>query len=246
MCLCCIEKNHPYNSDMSSITQETKQVLVPYPVDKAYDYAVPDHMQAPVDGAYVTVTLGSREVTGVVWGQGGNATPKTKAMIAVHDLPPMPQAHRDFLTWMARYTMNPLGSVLKLCLSAPRALDPPKAVTAYKASLNPPLDHGLSPAAKRVMDVAKDGLPRRLKSLSDAANCSSSVIKGLHEKGFLTTISAQDPPPCVNPDYARDGADLSDIQQEAADALCEMVSQGRFSAALLDGVTGAGLSLIHI
>ena len=47
-----------------------KSVLVPYPVDRTYDYRVPDGM-AVSDGDYVLVPLGVRQVPGVVWGDGG-------------------------------------------------------------------------------------------------------------------------------------------------------------------------------
>ena len=42
-------------------------VLVPYPVDKAYDYAVPEGEDLQ-PGDYVIVPLGGREVSAVVWG----------------------------------------------------------------------------------------------------------------------------------------------------------------------------------
>ena len=48
----------------------TKAVLVPYPVDRAYDYHVPEGMDVG-DGDYVIVPLGGRNVVGVVWGDGG-------------------------------------------------------------------------------------------------------------------------------------------------------------------------------
>lgn len=123
-----------------------RSILVPYPVDRAYDYAVPEALD-PEDGAYVTVPLGGREVPGVVWGApAGDAKPeKIKAVLAVHDLPPMPEIQRKFIDWVAQYTMTPRGSVLKMALSAPDALEPPAHAKGYVlaalrgASLHPAL-----------------------------------------------------------------------------------------------------------
>lgn len=46
-------------------------VLVPYPVDKAYSYIVPEGITV-APGDYVVVPLGNREVPGVVWGRRKN------------------------------------------------------------------------------------------------------------------------------------------------------------------------------
>ncbi|MBT6830228.1 MAG: hypothetical protein HOA58_11985, partial [Rhodospirillaceae bacterium] len=44
-------------------------VLLPLGLDVAYDYLAPQG-EALAEGAFVRVPLGSREVTGVVWGPG--------------------------------------------------------------------------------------------------------------------------------------------------------------------------------
>ena len=60
----------------------TKAVLVPYPVDRAYDYDVPAGMTVE-DGDYVIAPLGGRNVPGVVWGGGGNvAASKLKPLFS--------------------------------------------------------------------------------------------------------------------------------------------------------------------
>jgi len=117
-----------------------KAVLVPYPVDRAYDYDVPDGLTVG-DGDYAIVPLGGRNVPGVVWGGGGKekvAANKLKPLYSRYDLPPMPQAHRKFLDWAAHYTMSPPGSFLKLALSVPAALEKPKDIKAYRLSQNQP------------------------------------------------------------------------------------------------------------
>lgn len=99
-------------------------VLVPYPVDRAYTYAVPDGMDLRA-GDYVTVPLGKNAVAGVVWDDALDDVPakKIKSVLAHHDLPPMPEAHRRFIDWSAQYNMAPRGFVMKMALSVASALE---------------------------------------------------------------------------------------------------------------------------
>ncbi|GEM_PF-10176 len=122
--------------EVSETAPETlMSVLVPYPVDKAYSYAVPRGMEVR-PGDYVTVPLGSREVPGVVWGESAEQVPakKLKSIIAKCDFPPMPEAQRKFIDWAAQYNMAPRGFVMKMTMSVPAALEPPKGVTGYRIS----------------------------------------------------------------------------------------------------------------
>jgi len=149
-----------------------KAVLTPFPIDKAYDYALPEGLHAEY-GSYVSVPLGTREVPAVVWADGaGDLKPnKIKPIATVYDLPPLPVVHRKFLNWMAGYTMAPKGSVLKLTLSAPKALEPPVTVTGYVLGDVAQDEKGISPKARAVLEVAKDGLPRRASELAEQAGC---------------------------------------------------------------------------
>ncbi len=223
-----------------------KAVLVPYPVDRAYDYDVPDGLDVG-DGDYVIAPLGGRNVPGVVWGGGGKekvAANKLKPLFSRYDMPPMPEAQRKFLDWAAHYTMSPPGAFLKLALSVPGALEPPKQVKAYRLKKWDG-DHGLSPAAKRVMEIASDGLARRASEFAREAGCGSGVIKTLVEKELLEEVMQSDPSPCRRPDFERTGATLSPAQDRAANHLVAAVAKKEFSATLLDGVTGSGKTEVY-
>lgn len=231
---------------MSNTKQQNVAVLTPYPIDKAYDYGLPEGGQAE-EGSYVCAPLGKREVPAVVWGPGaGDVKPeRVKSLVSVYDLPPLPEVHRKFLDWMAHYTMAPLGSVLKLTLSVQGALEPPKPVKGYVIN-HPDLDpKSVSPKARAVLEVAKDGLPRRASELAEEAGCTAGVIKTLESKGLLKGLELQAPPPCRVPDPCRAGPMLSPDQSEAADVLVDQVKANGFAVSLLDGVTGAGKTEVY-
>lgn len=220
----------------------TKAVLVPYPIDKAYDYAVPSGMDVR-DGDYVVVPLGSRNVIGVVWGDGAQGVPSTKikTILQKYDVPPMNGATRKFLAWGAHYTMTDLGSFLKLTLSVPSALEPPKSVKAY---VGVGAGDGLSPKHKAVMEVAKDGLPRRASEIAREAGVGAGVIKTLHEKGYLKELMVGEPAPCIKPDFTRKGADLTQTQRQFSNQLVDAIKE-QHTSFLLDGVTGSGKTEVY-
>jgi len=219
------------------------RVLVPYPVGKAYDYAVPDGLSVQ-QGDYVTVPFSGREIAGVVWGEASaDVKPaKLKEMVATHDIAPMPAIHRKFVDWVAQYTMSAKGAVLKMSLSAPAALDPPKPIPAYRLKVLSPGERAikLSPKQQAVVDVMKDGQIRRAAEIAEAAGCTAGVVKTLMGKDILEPVALYNPAPCKKPDPYRDGPALSESQNAAASRMVEQVEQGGFHASLLDGVTGAG------
>lgn len=218
------------------------RVLVPYPVDKAYDYGVPDNMTLQ-PGDYVSVPLSGRNVIGVVWGEAeGMVHPKKlKSVVWQHDdMPPMPAIHRQFIDWVSKYTLAAKGAVLKMSLSAgANALEPPKPLHAYKlkTGINP---KGLSPQRQKVIQAMSDGLARRAGEIAELAGCSAGVPKAMAEKGLLESVELLSTAPCRNPDIDRHGPILSEDQALAADILKDHVRSGEYHISLLDGVTGAG------
>src|SRR6056297_596843 len=94
------------------------RVLLPLPLGEPYDYRVPEGLTL-AQGDYVLVPLGRREVAGVVWGAGSGRLPaaRLRDVIRRFDLPPLPEAGRAFVDWVARYVMSPPGAVLRMTLS---------------------------------------------------------------------------------------------------------------------------------
>ncbi len=234
------EEKLPINSSV-----KTMRVLVPYPVDKAYDYIVPPKLSVSV-GDYVCVPLGNREINGVVWGEASaDFDPKKlKKIIYKYDIDPMPKAHRDFIDWVAHYTLAMKGSVLKMSLSSPAAFNPPKPKTGYLLA-KVAMPKKLSPQRMKVLEAIKDGKTRIASEIADMAGCSAAVVKGMADKGLLEAVSVYNPAPCMYPDFEHGSNDLSENQQYVADELCDDVSSGEFRPSLLDGVTGAGKTEVY-
>lgn len=228
-------------------------VLVPYPVDKAYSYAVPEGLEV-APGDYVTVPLGSREVPGVVWDVPPDDVPskKIKTVVAKFDMKPMPSVHRRFLDWVAQYNMAPLGFVLKMSLPVPGALDPPKAARGYALSQttkegmgSDKLLQNLSPQRRKILEILSDGLPRRASEIAEEAGCTPAIVKGLLKYNLIEEVDIHTSAPCRKPDVSREGPALSAAQEKAAQKIMDHVRSGRYHASLLDGVTGAGKTEVY-
>ncbi|MDT8265947.1 hypothetical protein RQ832_22040, partial [Roseomonas sp. DSM 102946] len=96
------------------------KVLLPLPLDGAYDYGVPEGMAVPPPGTFVEVPFGGRELRGVVWDGAPDPTlseGKLKNLLGTLIVPPMTGSLRRFVDWVAAYTMAPPGAVLRMAMS---------------------------------------------------------------------------------------------------------------------------------
>ena len=107
-----------------SATDLVADVLAPVAVDVAYSYRVPAGLSlAP--GDFVEAPLGAREVTGVVWEvRPATGGANLKTILRKRDLPPLKAPLRDFIDWVARWTLSPRGMVLRMAIRAPDAAGP--------------------------------------------------------------------------------------------------------------------------
>ena len=80
-------------------------------------------------GDFVRVPLGGRTLIGVVWGEGSGAVEsgKLKAIAERLPAPPLRAELRRLVDWVAHYTLSPPGAVLRMAMSVPDALLPPRA-----------------------------------------------------------------------------------------------------------------------
>jgi primosomal protein N' (replication factor Y) (superfamily II helicase) len=223
-------------------------VLLPLPLREAYDYRVPEGMTLN-HGDFVEVPLGPRRVIGVVWGPGAGVVEarRLKPVVRRFDVPPMTAVARRFVEWVAAYTMTLPGFVLRMAVSVPAALEPPKPILAYLKrpdALAPP-GFKMTDARRRVLALLEDGPPRTPGELADEAGCGATVVRGLAEAGLLEPLLLPPAPPLGRPDWARPGPALSPHQEAAADDLRGRVQAGGYSSVLLDGVTGSGKTEVY-
>ncbi len=224
----------------------TVAVLLPLPLDRAYDYIVPgDLEEAVVPGSFVRVPLGGVERVGVVWGEGeGGVEPaRLKPVIAALEAPPMTEPLRRLVDWAAEYTLAQRGAVLRMAMSVPAALAPAPVRTAYR------LGQGEAPrmtdARARVLALLGEGPSRTAAEIEREGGVSAGVVRGLASHGAVEAVSVRDVATFDRPDTRAAGPTLSDAQRRSAETLSSALANGAFSVTVLDGVTGAGKTEVY-
>ncbi len=229
-------------------------VLLPVALDQTYDYLAPEDGPVPAAGSFVNVPFGPQSRIGVVWDRpvslqaDGPPKPvpakKLKAILEALDAPALPEISLRFAEWIARYTLAPLGMVVRMMMSAPAVFEPVKprfGVAIVPGAVHPPR---LTPARSRVLEIAADGLIRAKSALAHEAGCSTGVVDGLVSAGCLVDVAIP-PKVCPTPKPDHVTVDFSEAQERAVETLKMAVSAGTFSVSLIDGVTGSGKTEVY-
>ena len=246
-----MDSNHA--SAATPIATDRAAVLLPLPLGQAYDYRIPPDMTVS-PGLFVIVPLGRRQVTGIVWGPGeGDIAPeKLKDIIGVLDLAPLTDEHRRLIDWTASYTLSPPGAVLRMAMSVPSALDPPKPVIGYTLAVGATENNEsadgeirITAARRRVLDALAGAPPMRAADIARRAGVGAGVVRGLVGTGLIEAVSLPEDDPMPAPDLQREGPVLSPAQAEAARSLRGLYPDCKFGVVLLDGVTGSGKTEVY-
>jgi primosomal protein N' (replication factor Y) len=221
-------------------------VLVPVALDHAYSYRVPDDLDlAP--GDLVSVPLGPRAATGVVWTDDVEVRPglhnRLKEVEGKLDVPPLRPELRRFIDWVADYTLGARGMVLRMALRMGEHLGPARERVGVRLAGPPPAR--MTPARQRVLALLADGLARGKGEVAEEAGVSVGVLDGLIDEGTLVTLVLPPEPVARPPDPDFSAPDLGPAQRAAADALRATIAQGGYSVTLLDGVTGSGKTAVY-
>ena len=221
-------------------------VLVPVALDRAYSYRVPERLDlAP--GDIVSVPLGAREATAVVWAENPRPSPRLdnrlKDVAGKLELPPLKPELRSFVDWVANYTIASRGMVLRMCLRMGEHL--PAERERVGVRLAGPAPQRLTAARQRVLAALADGLVRGKSDAARQAAVSVGVIDGLIDEGTLETLVLPPEPVAAppDPDFAR--PDFTPDQRAAAAALKATVAERGYAVTLLDGVTGSGKTEVY-
>jgi primosomal protein N' (replication factor Y) (superfamily II helicase) len=226
------------------------RVLLPLPLPEALDYLAPKGTASPEPGTFVRVPLGQRSLAGVVWDGAGEELPveRLKRVAETLPAPKLQPPLRRFIERVAAYTMTPPGAVLRMTMSVPEGLQPPRprrlcaaSVAGLAALADSISGKRLTSARRRVLGVLRDGPPLPTAEIARLAGCSPGVVRDLLATGFVEECLAPgELPDAAPPDWRLSGPELSADQSIAAQRLVGSVEAGGFQVTVLDGVTGSG------
>jgi primosomal protein N' (replication factor Y) len=151
----------------------------------------------------------------------------------------MPEVSRRFIDWVANYCMAPIGSVLRMAMSVPEALEPEKPIKAWQ--LGDRESGKVTAVRQRVLAALEEGPPLTSGDLARAAGSSAGVVAEMARLGMLRAVALPARRPFGRPDAEQPGPTLSDAQQAAVDALRPLTP----GVTLLNGVTGSGKTEVY-
>ncbi|WP_265562044.1 primosomal protein N' [Sphingomicrobium arenosum] len=208
------------------------------------DYRLPEGVEAP-PGTLVTVPLGPRQLTGVVWEPERLPTEEVgdnrlRPLIGAIDVPPLSAELRRLAEWTATYYCSPLASVLRMMLPSAAFASPRQMVEYRLTGLAPPRLTATREKALRELE----GRQGSVRELAAKAGVSDGVVRGLVKAGALEAVEVDADAPFPQPDPDFSSVDLRPEQAEAAATLRDAIGGG-FAPILLDGITGSGKTEVY-
>ena len=164
---------------------------------------------------------------------------------AIRDWPPLRQPLRDFIDWVARWTLGPRGMVLRMAIRANEIVEQPPPKFGVVATGKPPAR--MTEARQRVLAALEGG--EAPPSKVDARRARPMFGRGRSKASSRTARSRASRwrrsriAPALDPEFSP--SRLNADQRPAADDLIARVAERAFSATLLEGVTGSGKTEVY-
>ena len=222
-------------------------VLLPIPVSKYYEYLNED-LSLRI-GDLVEVPFGKRYLPAVVIGsvEGQVEVSKLKRVLSKYDLPRISEEMMNFVVWVSAYNMVSAGSVLKMVLSAPQALLPPRRIKAFVNAFDMQKQGvKLTPGRKRVLDYLADNKTRTVQEIIEFARATPAIIRGLQRSGLIDSVAITEKNLIETHKTKKVITPVFNLEQgKAVSKLLNSLREQTFNVSLIDGVTGAGKTEVY-
>lgn len=164
------------------------QVLLPIAIDRPFDYALPHDLQCGL-GDLVEVPFRGKTALGVVWGEADTGySGRIKEVIRRLDLPPISPENREFISWVSRYNLSPLGMVLKMAL--PVALEPKTKARKSLEVGTPDLDHQETVSLSSDQEAAAHAIKAAIETTSFQPFLLDGVTGSGKTEVYLSAMTA--------------------------------------------------------
>ncbi|MBV6657754.1 MAG: primosomal protein N' [Devosiaceae bacterium] len=220
------------------------EVVIPAPLPTPLTYRVGEG-QTVTKGSIVKVPLGTRQVLGTVWGpaEPGRMDNRLKPVIDTMDVPPVREPLRNFIAWVADWTLAAPGMVAKMVTRGEELMQREPPILAVRRTGEEPAK--LTDTRRRVLEIAKPGESFTKTGLADLAGVSVAVIDGLVKAGVFEKVWLEREPGRIEPNPDFDPRTLTGGQADAVEALIAPPTADTPSIALLEGVTGSGKTEVY-